>query len=583
MVGSPNIVGTSTLPVNESPLPGCRPGPYPHGSDLWIIGVTSNGVGFVPSVTAFKSTDSGATYAPQVIGPATRFSGSTAFQNLFPAAVFPYYISGATVNIGYQDVSGELNVIAFDMAAEAFGSPNPSGAIVAPFNVGNMYFVIRPGGQQVFVYNEFNKKVFTIQFSGSWGPIVEVDDGSQLDWSLSSAVVDAAGNVGILYGKGGGLSGPVGNLLYSIFNGAAITSTVDTGYDAASGSRISQAPQFDSASDSVVFPRVRYAFTPTLTPTVSLLVGTPSAAPVFTTIDIAGYQSFEQLDAAGIVGNSAGNQFNVFYRVRPQTLGFDWCIFQSSATSLAGPWSTPTLYYDQNVNPTVPQALLLGINPLFVYLMAGGAIGVIGCFVIAIPTLQRGTMYSWAVAGPPPPPGTSLHLIKTVTPGGTAVPSDFTLSYAGPVSGSGAGGVGPVAVPAGAYTLTETGPGTYDAGPWVSSGDGVLAVNVLTLTAGQAGVVSINNAPHGTPPGPLTFAIISGALPPGLSLNTSTGVISGIPTAVGVYTYTAQVTDSDGNTATATCTITIGESAQFELRRIYATMKPHSRIPVRGS
>ncbi len=94
---------------------------------------------------------------------------------------------------------------------------------------------------------------------------------------------------------------------------------------------------------------------------------------------------------------------------------------------------------------------------------------------------------------------------------------------------------------------------------------------------------------------PYTFAIISGSLPPGLTLNTSTGLVSGIPTTSGFYSYTGQVTDANGRTATASCTIAIGGSVcdsvspqpstdvYFELQRVYATMKPAPRIPVRGS
>ena len=56
---------------------------------------------------------------------------------------------------------------------------------------------------------------------------------------------------------------------------------------------------------------------------------------------------------------------------------------------------------------------------------------------------------------------------------------------------------------------------------------------------------------------PYTFSIISGSLPPGLTLNSSTGQITGTPTTAGTYSFTSQVLDSQGNTATASCSITI--------------------------
>lgn len=45
---------------------------------------------------------------------------------------------------------------------------------------------------------------------------------------------------------------------------------------------------------------------------------------------------------------------------------------------------------------------------------------------------------------------------------------------------------------------------------------------------------------------PYTWTVISGALPPGLSLSTS-GVISGTPTTAGTYNFTVQVIDPLGN------------------------------------
>jgi hypothetical protein len=59
----------------------------------------------------------------------------------------------------------------------------------------------------------------------------------------------------------------------------------------------------------------------------------------------------------------------------------------------------------------------------------------------------------------------------------------------------------------------------------------------------------------GTPP--YTFAITVGVLPIGLGINTSTGAITGTPTTLGVFPYTARVTDSTSQSATSTCSITI--------------------------
>lgn len=43
---------------------------------------------------------------------------------------------------------------------------------------------------------------------------------------------------------------------------------------------------------------------------------------------------------------------------------------------------------------------------------------------------------------------------------------------------------------------------------------------------------------------PYTFSIASGSLPPGLSLNSSTGEISGTPTTAATYTFEFRVDDS---------------------------------------
>ena len=54
---------------------------------------------------------------------------------------------------------------------------------------------------------------------------------------------------------------------------------------------------------------------------------------------------------------------------------------------------------------------------------------------------------------------------------------------------------------------------------------------------------------------PFTYSISSGTLPPGLSLNSTTGIIAGTPTGTGASAFAVEVTDSESPAKTATQTI----------------------------
>ncbi|MGO9384086.1 MAG: beta strand repeat-containing protein, partial [Mycobacterium sp.] len=97
---------------------------------------------------------------------------------------------------------------------------------------------------------------------------------------------------------------------------------------------------------------------------------------------------------------------------------------------------------------------------------------------------------------------------------------------------------------------------TYNSGPALlfpapPSGEaGVPYSDQLTVTGGTS---------------PFTWSVSAGSLPPGVTLNASTGLLSGTPTTAGTYSFTVKVADSSGqsNTEAVTLTVIPGPSLSF--------------------
>ena len=124
------------------------------------------------------------------------------------------------------------------------------------------------------------------------------------------------------------------------------------------------------------------------------------------------------------------------------------------------------------------------------------------------------------------------------------IPGYPTFKYIGVIASSGNVLVGAVSVTTTNCNIVVTAPVDLECG--------TCGGNKATVGTPYSAQLS---ATGGT--GPYTYSIVSGSLPPGLTLNSSTGVVSGTPTTAGTYTFTSQATDSKGNTDTATCTIMV--------------------------
>ena len=140
-------------------------------------------------------------------------------------------------------------------------------------------------------------------------------------------------------------------------------------------------------------------------------------------------------------------------------------------------------------------------------------------------------------------------------PGGMAILGDLLYFASTKTSLTHGFRINPVS---GALAPVPGSPFATGARSFVLAGQGFLATT-MQIDAGEYFVAPLG-AFGGQPP--YTFSITKGALPPGLALNATTGVIAGTAATGGVFTFTAQVTDSASATAShAKAIFVVGSAA----------------------
>ena len=135
---------------------------------------------------------------------------------------------------------------------------------------------------------------------------------------------------------------------------------------------------------------------------------------------------------------------------------------------------------------------------------------------------------------------------------GTTLPTGLTLNAAGSLTGT------PTA--AGTFTFTVQVADSAARTATQAFSITVIAAVKITAVTPPGGVTGVSYTQQFAATGgvtPYVWSIASGSIPTGLSLSTTTGLLSGTPTTAGTYAFTLAVTDQNNQTDSAAFSITI--------------------------
>jgi hypothetical protein len=169
----------------------------------------------------------------------------------------------------------------------------------------------------------------------------------------------------------------------------------------------------------------------------------------------------------------------------------------------------------------------------------GGDVKITGTNLGGATAVEIGTPAEFAAGKP-----TALALCAVAAPGCFTVVSGTTLD----ISSMPAHVAGTVAVKVVSLGIAGVVSYTYNSGPALlpqspANGEVGLAYSFqVAVTGGTA---------------PFTWAVSAGSLPPGITLSSSGGLLSGTPTAAGSSSFTVKVTDSAGLSASQAMTLTV--------------------------
>ncbi len=165
----------------------------------------------------------------------------------------------------------------------------------------------------------------------------------------------------------------------------------------------------------------------------------------------------------------------------------------------------------------------------------------------SLPAATAGTPYNQSVSATG---GTGTY---TFSVSAGTLPTGLTLNAAtGAITGT------PTTAATSNFTITATdGNGATGSRAYTFAVNGAVTVNPATLPAGTVGAAYSQTVSAAGGNGSYTYSVSAGVLPAGLSLNASTGVISGMPTAAATSAFTVRATDGNGAIGSRAYSVTV--------------------------
>ena len=540
----PIIVDATNLPAPFGTL--TNPfGIFVVGSAMYqVLQSTVSTMGLAYPISVYKSTDGGNTWvakdtANQPVVAAG--DGLVAFFNPTSGNILVLTI-GVSSNFFYE-------VTAFGTGSDTWGA---ASAASATFSLGNFPGIYQKStGDIITPTNAGLALQYLTLIAGTWaGP--NTLGSYPTEPFVYGVTVDSSDR---------------GHLVFQDHSGNLIYGLIGTGLTLGTPTTLSSSANFDGTSTDIHIWGTNIVISWTEGQTLKVAIGTPLSGASFTTYTVGTVTGSASLSYSFLAVDKNGNLVVFAQNSDTTTMPVTDQLLMWTFDGVSS-WGSPVLFYDAIANPPTNHvapssqsmfngcavesaggvwtaSVQLGISP-------GGTVSFVLTTGAGVPVLNAPTAtgqvnvpYSsgFAPAGGTPPYTVSINA-------GSLPPGLFLNPTTGAIVGT--------PTTAGVYNFTGH---IVDSASMVGT-DLPCTITITqpvvtcAFSVGYLGVAygSSLTAAGGT--APYAYSI-TGALPPGLSLNTSTGLISGTPTALGNFPYTAQITDSLGNVGTASCSLTI--------------------------